>query len=76
MLAQVDVDKNGLLDREELLASLTLPKSSGGWGYQTYQVDAFIRMADTDQSGTVSRSEFLKACAKHLVMQVPNLKDS
>lgn len=37
---------------------------------QAHEVDAFIRMADTDLSGTISQPEFLKACAKHLVMQV------
>ena len=57
----IDVDKSGQLSKEEL--KLALDKA--GMHPTQFQLDAFFKVADEDNSGEISREEWMDALTHH-----------
>jgi hypothetical protein len=54
---QIDVDKSGQLDRNELRSAL----AKAGTNMSDFDLDALFKVADEDESGSISKEEWIKA---------------
>ena len=57
----LDTNGDGLLDKEELSKMImnSCPTKAGETEWLSKKVDNFMRMADTDHNGKVSKAEFI-----------------
>lgn len=74
MFLQIDTDKSGQIDRDELLEGMA--KLHGSSVKAKDEVDRIFQYADADGSGKISFSEFKSAFVqKELLLQEDKLKE-